>query len=92
MFQTKIVAHAQCKAGCFQVLQIRDFLSSIFRDYRTVLDSSKGKGGGVCIIVNKGWCMDTVISETPCSAVIELCTIKCSRTSTSTIPVNSHVP
>lgn len=50
---------------------------NIYRADRTVADSGKSKGGGVCIYVNKAWCTDAVITKSHCSADIEYLFIKC---------------
>ncbi len=40
-------------------------------------ESGKTKGGGVCILVNKCWCMDVQTISTGCSPDLEHLMIKC---------------
>ncbi len=49
---------------------------TVYRADRTA-DSSKDKGGGVCIYVCNSWCTATDIVETFCSPDLEFITVKC---------------
>ncbi len=40
-------------------------------------DSSKSRGGGLCVYVNNNWCTDTVTVDSHCSPDLEYVTVKC---------------
>lgn len=50
---------------------------SMFRADRVAEDSSKSRGGGLCIYVNKLWCTDSTVTERRCSSNLEYLMIKC---------------
>ena len=50
---------------------------SIFRADRTVATTGKSRGGGLCIYVNKTWCMDCVTVSAHCSADLEYLIVRC---------------
>ncbi|KAI2645711.1 RNA-directed DNA polymerase from mobile element jockey [Labeo rohita] len=68
-----------------------------FRADRTADDSGKTRGGGLCIYVNKAWCMNSVIIGRHCSANLEFLMFKCRlfylpREFTSTIITAAYIP
>ncbi|KAI3355814.1 hypothetical protein L3Q82_004221 [Scortum barcoo] len=40
-------------------------------------DSGKTRGGGLCIYINKAWCMDSATAERQCSPNVEFLMVKC---------------
>ena len=69
----------------------------LLRADRTADDSGKTRGGGLCIYVNKAWCMDTVIIESHCSPNLEYIMVKCRpfylpREFTSTVVTAAYIP
>ncbi|CAI5678409.1 unnamed protein product [Oreochromis niloticus] len=48
----------------------------LFRADRNML-SGKARGGGLCVYINKGWCMNCVVINSHCSEDVELMTVKC---------------
>lgn len=50
---------------------------SVFRVDRTAEATTKSRGGGFCIYVNKTWCTDCVTVVTYCAAELEYLIVKC---------------
>ena len=50
---------------------------SIFRAEKTADTTGKSRGGGLCIYVNKTWCMDCVTVSAHCSADLEYLIVRC---------------
>jgi len=48
----------------------------ILRADRSADDSGKTRGGGLCIYINKAWCMDTALIKSHCSADLEYLMVK----------------
>lgn len=51
--------------------------TTLFRADRDAVSSGKKRGGGLCIYINKDWCMDATLISKHCSPLAEFLFVKC---------------